>query len=59
MDLKELPLVEYRKRAWDQQRTANNAFSSPKRSLGEFNVSPWLGLMGGIDEVREFSKALG
>lgn len=57
MDLKELPLVEYRKRAWDQHRTATDAFSSPKRSLGEFDVSPWLGLTGGLDEVREFSKA--
>ena len=57
MDLKAPHVVEYRKRAWDQQRTANDAFSSPKRSLGEFNISPWLGLTGGIDEIREYSKA--
>lgn len=56
MELNGAPFVEYRKRAWDQQREATDSFSSPKRSLGQFDMSPWPGLMGGIDEIREFSK---
>ena len=56
MEFEDLPLIESRKRAWDQGRTATGAFSSPKRPLSQFSMSPWPGLLGGLYEFQEFSK---
>lgn len=57
MELQNVPLVDYRKRAWDRHREATESVASPKRPLSQFSMSPWSGLLGGLYEFQEFSKA--
>lgn len=50
------PFVESRKRTWEEHQNATKAFPSPKRSMSNFGTPPWPGVLGGIDEFREYSK---
>lgn len=56
MELERIPYIDYRKRAWDQHREATDSFSSPQRPLSLFSMTPWPGVLGGLDEFHEFSK---
>lgn len=56
MDLAHCPLIHARKRTWEQHRDATQTFSSPKRSISNFGVAPWPGILGAYLEDREYSK---
>ena len=56
MDLTSVPLVESRKRAWEEAKNAQSSIPSPKRPLSNFYVKPWPGILGSYRQDLEFSK---
>ena len=56
MDLTSVPLVESRKRTWEEAKNAQSNIPPPKRPLSNFYVEPWSGILGSYQQDLEFSK---
>ena len=56
MDLTSVPLVESRKRTWEEAKNAQSNIPPPKRPLSNFYVEHWSGILGSYQQDLEFSK---